>query len=356
MDIGRGTQDVLLYRPGTGWENSIQMVLPSPTVLLAGTAAKASELGLDLLFTGETMGGGPLTLEVRRHLASGGRAWATPAAAATFDDDPEEVRAMGIEIVGDEEAPRLSARPGIRAIRTGDVNLDALRATLDAWGEPFAVGAAAGAVQDHGRAPRGASDRRFRVATFRERLGAVSALKELAYTGEDLPGVLTRMQGVKRSLDGCGPLLFMDTGFATLLGALDDPRVGAAGTKLLLNVGNGHALAGLVEGEVLAGFVEHHTRCLDRESLEDLLDGLVSGGVDDDEVYGAGGHGAFLREGAAFPHWEGIDVFAATGPRRSMAEGLRHTPYMAAPHGQMMFTGTYGLYRAFEARWGPYEG
>ncbi len=356
IDIGRGTQDILLHRPGQLWENSIQLILPSPTNILARLADRASSAGEDLFFTGETMGGGPLTKALQRHMKRGGKAWATPRASATFDDDPGEVKAMGVEIVGEEEEKRLGSRKGVRTLRTGDVDVDALEASLAAWGISFGIDAAAVAVQDHGKAPPGMSDRRFRFAKFRERVAMSADLTALAFTGDDLPDYLTRMQGVRRSLKGRGPLLLMDTGFAALLGALSDPHVGAGKRNLLLNIGNGHTLAGVVEGLELAGLFEHHTARLDGKSLLQGLDGLVVGDIGDDAVYGDGGHGAFVRREVDMTGWEGIDVFAATGPRRSLAEGMPRSPYPAAPFGQMMLTGNCGLFRAWGARLGEYTG
>lgn len=353
IDIGRGTQDILLFRPDQAWENCIQLILPSPTVILAGAVASAA--GRDIFFTGETMGGGPLTRAVRRHLDLGGRVFATPAAAATFDDDPAEVSGMGIDIVGEEEAKGLRSRKGVRRIRTGDVDVEALESSLERWGLSFRVSAAAVAVQDHGRPPRGESDRRFRFGKFREGLRDSADLKNLSYGADDLPEYLTRMQGVRRTLEGRGPLLFMDTGFAAVLGAIADPEVAGGERKLLLNIGNGHTLAGVVEGERLTGLFEHHTARLDAARLSGWLDRLVEGEIDDMAVYEEGGHGAYVEEGASFAGWEGIDVFAATGPRRSLAGGLSHQPYLAAPYGQMMLTGNCGLYRAWVARRGEYR-
>lgn len=355
IDIGRGTQDILLFRPNQAWENCIQLILPSPTVILAGAVADASAAGRDILFTGETMGGGPLTKAVRRHLEGGGRVWATPASAATFDDDPDKVRNLGIDIVGEEEVDSLRCRRGVGTIRTGDVDVEALESSLERWGLTFRVTAAAVAVQDHGRPPRGVSDRRFRFGKFREGLRDSADLKSLSYGAHDLPEYLTRMQGVRRSLEGRGPLLFMDTGFAAILGAFADPGVAGGARKLLLNIGNGHTLAGIVEGERLTGLFEHHTALLDASRLSGWLDSLVEGEIDDGLVYEEGGHGAYLEEGASFPGWEGIDVFAATGPRRSLTGGLERRPYLAAPHGQMMLTGNCGLYRAWTASRGEYR-
>jgi uncharacterized protein (DUF1786 family) len=354
IDIGRGTQDILLYRPGQPWENSIQLILPSPTSILADAVEEAARAGEDLVFTGETMGGGPLTKAVRRRIEGGGRIWATPRAAATFDDDPEEVRAMGVVIVGEEEARKLGSRRGVRKIRTADVDPVALEESLARWGLSFRVEAAAVAVQDHGRPPRGVSDRRYRFERYRERLAASRDLKDHAWSAEDLPEYLTRMQGARRCLEGRGPLLFMDTGFAALLGITADSQLGKGPSRLLLNVGNGHTLAGLLQDDELVGFFEHHTLRLDQESLAAWLDRLVDGSIDHEGVYGDGGHGAWLSEGGDFPGWDGIDVFAVAGPRRALASGLPRRPSFAAPHGQMMLAGSFGLYRAWEARRGSY--
>jgi uncharacterized protein (DUF1786 family) len=146
----------------------------------------------------------------------------------------------------------------------------------------------------------------------------------------------------------------MDTGFAALLGILADSQLGKGPSRLLLNVGNGHTLAGLMEGDELVGLFEHHTLRLDEESLAAWLDQLVDGSIDNEGVYGDGGHGAWLSEGGDFPGWDGIDVFAVAGPRRALASGLPRRPFFAAPHGQMMLAGSFGLYRAWEARRGPY--
>jgi uncharacterized protein (DUF1786 family) len=59
VDIGTGTQDVLLFDTDQEPENALKMVMPSPTVLLARAIRDATRAGADLLLTGVTMGGGP---------------------------------------------------------------------------------------------------------------------------------------------------------------------------------------------------------------------------------------------------------------------------------------------------------
>ena len=71
VDVGAGTQDILLYREDVPLEGSIKMVLPSPTVLVAGRIDRARSKGLDVFLEGPTMGGGSSAAAVTRHLKAG---------------------------------------------------------------------------------------------------------------------------------------------------------------------------------------------------------------------------------------------------------------------------------------------
>ena len=44
-------------------------------------------------------------------------------------------------------------------------------------------------------------------------------------------------------------------------------------------------------------------------------------------------------------------MVAVTGPQRGKLRGSRLAPYFAAPHGDMMVSGCYGLLWAFAERW-----
>ncbi|MFH1003189.1 MAG: pyruvate formate lyase-activating protein, partial [Chloroflexota bacterium] len=65
VDIGAGTQDILLLDTGQPVENAVQLVLPSPTVLVARQIGAATARGEALLLTGDIMGGGPCTWALR---------------------------------------------------------------------------------------------------------------------------------------------------------------------------------------------------------------------------------------------------------------------------------------------------
>src|SRR5213592_4660752 len=100
IDVGTGTQDILVFEAGTVIENAVQLIMPSPTALLAEQVKQTTADGIDLFLTGVTMGGGPDHWAVEAHLGKGLKVFATPDAARTFDDDLTRVEAMGVRIVG----------------------------------------------------------------------------------------------------------------------------------------------------------------------------------------------------------------------------------------------------------------
>jgi hypothetical protein len=99
IDVGTGTQDILILEAGSVIENAVQLIMPSPTALLAERVKQATQDRVDLVLTGVTMGGGPDHWAVEAHLKEGLKVYATPDAARTFDDDLDRVAAMGIRIV-----------------------------------------------------------------------------------------------------------------------------------------------------------------------------------------------------------------------------------------------------------------
>ncbi len=68
IDVGTGTQDILVFEAGTVIENAVQLIMPSPTALLAEQVRQATVEGTDLFLTGVTMGGGPDHWAVEAHL------------------------------------------------------------------------------------------------------------------------------------------------------------------------------------------------------------------------------------------------------------------------------------------------
>ena len=71
IDVGTGTQDVLVFDAGTLVENAVRLIMPSPTALLAERVKQATLDRVDLVLTGVTMGGGPDHWAVEAHLRAG---------------------------------------------------------------------------------------------------------------------------------------------------------------------------------------------------------------------------------------------------------------------------------------------
>ncbi len=362
VDVGTGTQDILLFESQKTIENCFQLIMPSPTVIMAERIKRASARGSALVLTGRTMGGGPCGWAARDHAQAGFPVFATADAARTFDDDLAMVAQMGVQIVDEQEAAALAQRPNTVHLDLKDFDAAAIVAALRAFDIDPAVDALAVAVFDHGAAPPGVSDRLFRFNYIAETVQRRPEPAAFAYQRETLPADLTRLQAVaasaaeyQRHAGTAGsssasgateplPLLLMDTGSAAVLGTLDDPQVKGTQEAVLVNVGNFHTLAfHLLDGQIV-GLFEHHTGELAQARLEDLLHKLVAGTLTNAEVFDDSGHGALLRSArrnSAFP------FLAVTGPRRELLRGSALHPYEAVPHGDMMLAGCFGLLRAF---------
>ena len=341
VDIGTGTQDILLFEAGTVIENAVQLVMPSPTALLAERVKRATADRADLLLTGVTMGGGPAHWAVEAHLKAGLRVWATPDAARTFDDDLGRVEAMGVRIVD-----RAGGSNGGRRLEMRDFYWPELIEALEAFGVSTRFDAVAIAVFDHGAAPPGVSDRRFRFDYLREQVARGTGLEGFGFLRDEIPERMTRMRAVASTWTGDAPIFVMDTGPAAILGALDDPVVAATDRAMVVNLGNFHTIAALLDDRRIAGLFEHHTGELTPQKLGGYLDSLAKGTLSNQAVFEDMGHGA-LELG---PVEDPPQFLAATGPQRALIEGSGRPAHLAVPHGDMMLTGCFGLLRALAAR------
>jgi uncharacterized protein (DUF1786 family) len=345
VDMGTGTQDILLFDSAGPVENCAKMVMPSATQIAAGRIRRATAAGRGLLLTGVTQGGGPCHWALEEHLRSGGAAWATPDAAQTFDDDLEEVARMGIRVVSDDEAAALR---DVDRVVLRDLDLAAIRAALAAFDVAPDFDGIAIACLDHGASPPGYSDRLFRFEHLRRVVSERNDLRAFALLPDELPPYLTRgraMTESAREQAPSTPIVFLDTGPAAALGALQDPHVAQADRRLVLNLGNMHALAFHLEGTRIISLYEHHTGELSREQIEDFSARLVAGTLAHEEIFGSKGHGAFYADPAAAA--VGAEIVAVTGPQRGRIRDSRLRPYFAAPHGDMMISGCFGLLVAF---------
>lgn len=332
IDVGAGTQDILLYESDRPMENCVKLVLPSMTSIVAGKINEATAQGKDVFLTGNLMGGGPSVSAIKKHLKGGFRVLATPLAAKTIRDDPEEVRHLGVEIV--DRVPGVD----VTTIQTRDVDLSALGYALAAFDvqlpELYAV-----AVQDHGELIGGGSNRRFRFQHWERFVEAGGDMRTLLY--RDVPDYLTRMKAVQVDVPGA---FMMDTGMAAVWGALCDAHVAAHRERgmVVVNVGNQHTIGVLVREERIWGLFEHHTVLMDAAKLSDHVQCLRSGTLTSSEVFADNGHGATIH-----PDYMTLAPFefvTVTGPNHHLAEPLGY--HLAVPYGDMMLTGAFGLVAA----------
>ena len=342
MDIGAGTIDVLLHETGDRLENSVKMVLPSPTRVYAHRVALSTENGMDLHIGGDIIGGGALTSFLKRHLERGLKASMTPKAAQSIRNDPNEVRQMGIVIREDSELP--AGFQGDRLLLE-EVSLLKYEEFLRWQGETLLdVDVVALAVKDHGAAPQGTSSRMFRMGKLEETLKEDPSTVGLAFTDASIPPYLTRMlsgiQASKRQLPDA-KVVTMDTSPAAVEGCLMDPSVAGRDPVMAVNVGNGHTMAAIISNETILGIVEHHTGMLNPGKLGKMLVDLAEGRLTNKSVFDDGGHGAlYVKEP---PGLDGLESIAVTGPNRAMIEGSGLEYVYAVPGGDMMMTGPIGL-------------
>lgn len=352
VDIGTGTQDIYLYQPGLAIENGFKLVVPSPTMMIFSQLKAATRKGQDVLLTGVTMGGGPSHWAARDHIQAGFKLYATPDAARTFDDDLDLLRESGVEVVSEDEAGSL---PGdLKRIPLKDFDFPAIAEALGRFGVSLDdLAGAAVAVFDHGAAPPGYSDRQFRFDYLADRLVPPDdqplggRLSRLAFRRGEIPEEMTRLLAVEASAsDLDAPLMVMDTAPAAVLGATLDPAVRERERVLVANVGNFHTLAFRLKGERVEGVFEHHTGLIDRGKMDGLLKAFAAGELAHEDIFGDHGHGALIYSPEPYSLGQGDYEVVITGPRRNLMRGSSLRTYFAAPYGDMMLTGCFGLLAA----------
>jgi uncharacterized protein (DUF1786 family) len=319
------------------------MVMPSPAIALSTKIRAATTKKRPLLFTGVNMGSGGAKRMVQKHTDAGFAAYATPEAACTFYDDLDRVREMGVTIVSADEAVKIKDAD---EIYLKDLHIDEIRNALASFGVNTDFDAVAIAVLDHGQAPKGVSDRTFRFEHLERVVKQNNKLEAFAYLPDDVAPYLTRMKAVAGTLDIDVPLLLLDTGAAAALGALQDKTIRQHEDLIMINLGNFHTLAFRLHQREIMGLFEHHTGRMTPEKLEDLLTRFSSCRLTNEEVFNDNGHGCVPMSTKD----DEMPFVAATGPQRGRLSGSKTNPYMAAPYGDMMLTGCYGLIRGVASR------
>ncbi len=359
VDIGTGTQDIFLYDSNLDIENGFKLVLPSPTMMIHHRLKQSLLSRTPILLTGYQMGGGPSAWAIEECARAGIPVYMTPSAATTLNDELDKVEALGIKIVGEDEVEGLRLK--VESLELKDFDFELISKTFMDYGVSLDdLAAIAVAVFDHGNAPAGISDRQFRFDYLDERIKARNSLSAFAYLSNDIPKIMTRLQSVADSAGELPcPLVVMDTAPAAVLGANFDPVVAKRGRKIIVNIGNFHTLAFRL-GDGIEGVFEHHTGEIDLPKLERYIRALADGSLKHQDIFDDMGHGALVYGDNPFEFGKDEFDVVVTGPRRSMFQTVdrgpqteNHCPssavlhpYFAAPFGDMMIAGCFGLLAA----------
>ena len=332
IDVGTGTQDIMIYDSEKELENAIKLVLPSPHLFIS---QKIRETENDIYFDGEIMGGGKIKNTLLEHMEKGFNVVMEPTCAKTIRDNIEQVKSFGIEIADNEKS-----YDGYTKITLGDIDITKLSEFLLGYDLEFDFDRIAIAVQDHGY-NENMGDRDFRFEKIREKISEPTSPLEFGFNGEDLPEYFTRMQAVRRQVADEGieeiPLV-MDTKFASIAGMCYDEVASKLNSFIAIDIGNGHTTAASVENGKIQGVFEHHTSSLTGESRERYINRLASGEITHEEVYNDHGHGAHVLNPISK-----IEKVIVSGPKRELIEKTNLDWHHAAPGGDVMMTGTVGL-------------
>jgi len=336
IDVGTGTQDMMIYDSEKELENAIKLVLPSPHLYIS---QQIREIENDIYFEGEIMGGGKIKRSILEHMDKGYNVVMEPVCAKTIRDNLEQVKSFGIELSDDSKDYSTYSK-----IFMGDINITKLSKFLLGYDLEFDFDEIAIAVQDHGY-NENIGDRDFRFEKIREKISEPISPLEFGFR-DNLPEYLTRMQAVRRILKNEGitktPLL-MDTKFASIAGMCFDEVAKKLNSFIVIDIGNGHTTAASIEDGKIQGVFEHHTSSLTDESLERYIKRLASGEITNEEVYNDHGHGAHVLNPISK-----IERVIVSGPKRELIEKTNLDWHHAAPGGDVMMTGTIGLIKTIQ--------
>lgn len=351
VDIGTGTQDILYLDTRLSPENAYKLVLPAPTLIIQRQIRDATRRGVPIVLEGRVMGGGPNAWAAEAHVRSGQSVFATPEAARSFNDDLRLVESqMGLRLVEQGELRRLP--PQTEHIRMGDFAIEPIRRALEQFGVRLVPDLLALAAFDHGNAPRGVSDRQFRFDYLDRQIRESRQLARFAFAAPAVPAAMTRLQALAESgRETAERVMVMDSAPAAVLGALLDGRAAVLKAPLVMNIGNFHVLCfrmrRAAEGEhAIEGLFEHHTGLVTQKELERLVRALAQGKLTHADVFEANGHGALIYGRRKLALGSPTSPLVVVGPRRGLMHGSVLKPYFAAPFGDMMLAGAFGLVRA----------
>jgi len=336
IDIGAGTQDILLYDDNDTIENGVKLVLPSPPIKISKIIQNSNS---NLYFDGDIMGGGKIKTHIINHIEKGYKVAMEKQAAKTIKDDLNLVGAIGVELVDEGSYGNDLKFSNYSKITLKDVDIDELSSTIAKYDMDFSFDYVAVAVQDHGFNSK-MGDRDFRFEKIREKLQVPLKVEDFGFI--NVPDYFTRMKAVERSLNGLNPII-MDSKFAAVCGTCQDKNVAKLNSYVVMDIGNGHTMAVSIENGFIQGVFEHHTSMLNPQKIETFVDKLVKAKLTHSEIHDDHGHGAHIINPIS-----NLEKVVVTGPKRSIIEKTNLNYYNASPGGDVMMSGPIGLIKTVD--------
>ena len=166
IDVGTGTEDILLYDSEKEIENSMKLVIPSPHLTIG---QMISECESDIYFDGVIMGGGKIKDRCLEHMEKGYKVAFEDLAARTIRDNIDQVKSYGFEVVEENAYEKDSAYSNYTKISLKDVDVNHLIEIFSSFDLDLKVDELIVAVQDHGYS-EDMGDRDFRFEKIKEKL------------------------------------------------------------------------------------------------------------------------------------------------------------------------------------------
>lgn len=346
IDVGKGTEDVMIFDEDQKIENSIQLVSPSQAQLIYQRLA--ADPSSSIVISGELMAGEPYhKLIYQRCAEQPGSVIMTETAARSLRYNLDQVRQKQVRIVPDTE---ISSYDGSRYVLS-DVGWNRIKEVMHHSNiRDHDIDKILLACQDHGEPEDpNRSTRDYRMQTIYKNLDRRGRIEDLMFSLPQIPPSLPRHNAIAASavrqfdhLQG-QDIYVMDSSPAVVLGAKSRDN------EIVINMGNGHTLAILFLEDRAQAVYETHTGGVDPDTFEeDILD-LLQGNLDHKEALARGAHGVYLNPDfspLADAAIRELKPYTLIGPNRhKMQDSL--AVHLAHPGGSMMMAGPLGLLAAF---------
>ena len=346
IDVGKGTEDILLWDKKSKFENAIQLVLPSNTQLVYKKLEKFSQHPGKIFIIGELMGGEPwhkLVYTICQKTKQ--RVVMDTTSALSLRYNLEHVRLKGVKIISPLEMDKL--RKPTQTIHLSDVNWQRLFGIMKQSKIPIeSISKILLCCQEHGRPTRLEQNTRdFRMGKLYEKLLPSCKLESLLLRADSIPQYFPRFQSITQSALkhflhlSSNDVFVLDSSAAVTLGAIEKLPY-----QLIVNAGNGHTIITFLKNSQIQLIYETHTGNFSLAKFKGDISRLLTGTLTHQLSLKEGGHGVFQISKLDIK--EKYMPYTLIGPQR----GKFFSPdaVYAHPGGNTMMAGPIGLIRAYK--------